>query len=409
MKILDFGLAKQAPRVKAASVEAGAHSLTNPGVAVGTAAYMSPEQACGDEVDGRSDLFSFGVLLYEMAVGAVPFAGSSSAVVLGAVVHRPHVPPLEANPRLPAELAAIIDKALEKDRDLRYQSAAEIRTDLKRLRRGTSSAAVPAVEQSAMAPATRRERQHLTWRVLAPLGAVAAALAAALWFAMPSSHPRIISYSALTFTQLTDHPGQELFPDISPDGKSVAYASRTTGNWDIYTQRVGGRNPVNLTRDSADDDTEPAFSPDGNYIAFRSGRGGGGIFVMGATGESVRRLTDFGFNPAWSPDGSEIVFATENIVRPEDRFTPVSQLWAVNTTTGARRLVSKGMPCSLAGPRTATGSPTGPPRKGSAMFGRSRRAARSRSPSPRMPGSTGTRSGLPTAPRYISSATVAAA
>ena len=350
IKILDFGLAKQTRRPRSRAVEASAldtlqipdESLTRPGIAVGTATYMSPEQACGDEVDPRSDLFSFGVVLYEMASGALPFSGSSSPALLGAIVHKSHVPVQSANPKVPAELAQIIDKALEKDRELRYQTASDMRADLKRLRRTTSSAALPALTQSALAPASRRERRQLAWRVLAPLGLVAVALAASVWFAIPHPHTRNIAYSSLTFTQLTDQPGQELFPSLSPDGKSFVYAGRAAGNWDLYLQRVGGRNPTDLTKDSPADDTQPAFSPDGDYIAFRSERDGGGIFVMGATGESVRRLTNFGFNPAWSPDSREIVFASENIARPEDRFTPVSQLWAVNAASGATRQVWKG-------------------------------------------------------------------
>jgi len=107
-----------------------------------------------------------------------------------------------------------------------------------------------------------------------------------------------------TFTQLTNQPGEEMFPSLSPDGKSLVYQSKASGNWDIYSQRVGGKNPVNLTKDSPEDDIHPAFSPDGERIAFRSKREGGGIFLMGATGESVTRLTSFGYNPAWSPDSN---------------------------------------------------------------------------------------------------------
>jgi Tol biopolymer transport system component len=165
---------------------------------------------------------------------------------------------------------------------------------------------------------------------------------AGVWLALPYLRGRLPAYTHLSFTQLTDQPGQELFPSLSPDRKTLAYASRATGRWDIYLQRMGGRNPANLTRHSSADNTQPAFSPDGEHIAFRSERDGGGIFVMGATGQSVRRLTDFGFNPVWSPDGQEILVATESIARPEDRFTPVSQLWAVNVSTGARRLASPG-------------------------------------------------------------------
>src|SRR5262249_28379979 len=116
-----------------------------------------------------------------------------------------------------------------------------------------------------------------------------------------------------TFSQLTSESGVEWFPSLSPDGKWVAYAGEATGNRDIYLQSVSGKTPINLTTDSADDDDQPAFSPDGEQIAFRSSRDGGGIFVMGRTGESVRRVTHAGFKPSWSPNGAELVYATQNV------------------------------------------------------------------------------------------------
>jgi serine/threonine-protein kinase len=144
-----------------------------------------------------------------------------------------------------------------------------------------------------------------------------------------------------TFTQLTYDPGPEFFPSLSPDGKSLVYASRAAGNWDIYLQRVGGRNSTNLTKDSQADDTQPSFSPDGQRIAFRSDREGGGIYVMGATGESVTRLSDFGYSPAWSPDGERILVGTEKIPQPSTRPTK-SQLWMINVKTNERQLISEG-------------------------------------------------------------------
>jgi Tol biopolymer transport system component len=137
------------------------------------------------------------------------------------------------------------------------------------------------------------------------------------------------------FSQLTDRPGEELTPSLSPDAKSFVYTSPMMGNWDIYLQRVGGQNPVNLTKASTAHDTQPAYSPDGEQIAFRSERDGGGIFLMEATGENVKRLTDFGYNPAWSPDGKEIACAID-AANPTGRFIG-SQLWVVNVTTGQKR------------------------------------------------------------------------
>jgi len=179
------------------------------------------------------------------------------------------------------------------------------------------------------------------WRTNALFGLAGAALLAVFWLGLPRLRERWFAPRNLSFVQITDQPGPELFPSVSPDGKSLAYASRATGRWDIYLMRSGG-GPINLTRDSTADNTQPAFSPDGRQVAFRSEREGGGIFLMSPTGESVRRLTEAGFNPVWSPDGKEILVATESITRPEDRFTPVSRLWAINVQTGAKRLVGQG-------------------------------------------------------------------
>ena len=171
--------------------------------------------------------------------------------------------------------------------------------------------------------------------------ALGAVLVAALAWFLVARHGELSSIKDVTFTQLTDAPGQELYPSLSPDGKSFVYQSREAGNWDIFFQRVGGNATINLTKDSPEDDTAPAFSPDGEQIAFRSERAGGGIFLMGATGESIRRLTDFGFNPAWSPDGKEIVCATASFVDPDSLSTRAGQLFIVNVATGQKRLIAE--------------------------------------------------------------------
>jgi Tol biopolymer transport system component/predicted Ser/Thr protein kinase len=320
VKILDFGLAKLVTDRRGSPDEptVSLELLTSPGTALGTVAYMSPEQARGEEVDARSDLFSFGVVLYEMLTARLPFPGKTTALIFEGILTKPPAPT-----ELPEELARIMDKALEKDRELRYQTASDLRADLKRVQRTTESRAHP-IASSLLSP---RRRSRLVALVLSAVVLVAA-LAWYLLTRRGEETPLKIAAS----TQLTDQPGPEFFPSLSPDGKSLVYASLASGNWDIYFQRVGGKTAINLTRDSPADDTHPAFSPDGERIAFRSDRDGGGIFVMGATGENVKRLTDFGYNPAWSPDGKRIVVAAAGSLRPRPsvRFTLRSPLFVVN-------------------------------------------------------------------------------
>jgi Tol biopolymer transport system component/serine/threonine protein kinase len=145
----------------------------------------------------------------------------------------------------------------------------------------------------------------------------------------------------VNFQQVTYQSGPEFFPSLSPDGKSIAYASRASGNWDIYLQNVSGGNSINLTANSSTDDSQPSFSPEGNRIAFRSEREGGGIYVMQANGESPVRVSDFGYSPSWSPDGGHILIGTEKIPQPSTRPTR-SQLWKIDLKTGERQQVSEG-------------------------------------------------------------------
>ena len=177
-KILDFGLAKLAPEPKRVAEAVGVstqltaaaseEALTSPGTAMGTVAYMSPEQARGEELDARTDLFSFGVVLYEMATSRQAFSGSTSAVIFDAILHKAPTAPVRLNPELPPELERIINKCLEKDRELRYQHASDIRSDLKRLKRDTDSGHSGVVSEvtSARFHSIRRSsgRAPLQWR-----------------------------------------------------------------------------------------------------------------------------------------------------------------------------------------------------------------------------------------------------
>lgn len=299
---------------------------------MGTAGYMSPEQVRGQTADHRSDIFSFGSVLYEMLSGRRAFERESPAETMAAIAREDPRELSDLSNSLPPALERIVRHCLEKAPDERFQSARDLAFDL---------AALATVSSAEKGPAALPPGGQFPWRRLLAATILLAVGYTLGWLRSGPSSPADRTLSHTRFAQVTDSPGLELTPRLSPDGESLVYAADASGNFDIYTLRVGGHNAVNLTADSKEDDWAPALSADGRQIAFRSERAGGGIFLMGATGESVRRLTDFGYDPTWSADGRYVAVASEGVRDPISRVD-VSELWVVSVEDGARRLLTKG-------------------------------------------------------------------
>jgi serine/threonine protein kinase/Tol biopolymer transport system component len=332
-KILDFGLAKVTyDHAAQPAVEATAgvteDNLTSPGATVGTVAYMSPEQVRAKELDARTDLFSFGAVLYEMATGSLPFRGESSGIIFDGILNRAPVAPIRLNPDLPAELEHIINKALEKDRELRYQSAAEMRSDLKRVSRDTSSGHV-RVDSGALAVASSHSEsgrissaQLASVSAQAParkktlprVAAVAVIVLAALAFVgyrLLHRHPAL-NLQNMQITKLTAS-GKAFQAALSPDGRYVAYAMREGEKQSLWVRQVATKSDVQILPPEIADFVGLTFSPDGNYIYYvRSDKSTGlyaYLYVIPVLGGSPRQLIrDIDSPVGFSPDGKQIVF-----------------------------------------------------------------------------------------------------
>jgi eukaryotic-like serine/threonine-protein kinase len=336
VKVLDFGLAKLNVREAANDITTlPTKPLTGDGRILGTVSYMSPEQAEGKRVDYRSDIFSLGIILYELATGERPFKGDTRVSVLSSIMKDTPRPVTEINPALPLEFGRILRRCLAKDPAHRYQTAIDLRNDLEELKQDLSG----ALAKGGVRQLPRGQRHK--WRIAGAIGTVMGLAAVGVFvFVRGRVNDHATRFEA-TFARLTTEPGIEEFPSLSPDGKWVVYQSGQGGKLNIYLQSVTGQTPINLTKDSMASDIMPAFSPDGERIAFRSNRQGGGIFVMGRTGESPRLVSADGVNPAWSPNGKEIVYGTLGVGDNPGIRLGNSQLWAVNIATGDKRPITK--------------------------------------------------------------------
>ncbi len=312
--VADFGIAR-------ALQDVGSDDLTRTGIAVGTPVYVSPEQGgAGEDVDERADIYSLACVLYEMLAGEPPFSGATPQAILARkMLDRPHDLRV-VRPTVSAAAEAAILRALSPAPADRQASVADFLEELS----AEGVAAVPG--------APWRPRRSL---IYAASGVFTVLVLAAVANVMGGDG---VSAPITSFSQLTAEPDLEDGPCLSPDGEWLVYSGDGDGDRDIFLRSVEGRNPILLTGDSPADDMQPAFSPDGQSIAFQSDRDGGGIFVMGRTGENVRRVVAEGFNPAWSPDGTRLVYTLENVgTTPLNMERGGIDLWVVDVEGGEPR------------------------------------------------------------------------
>ncbi len=367
-KILDFGLAKIGPVAGANSGAARTvtdEHLTSPGSALGTLAYMSPEQALGKDLDARTDLFSFGAVLYEMATGGLPFRGNTTAALFNAILNKVPAAPLRLNPEIPAELERIIQKALEKDCEVRYQSAAELRADLKRLKRDTTSGKI----DPATVPAHPHKSRWL-W-MAAGLSVIAVLAIVFFWLNSAPPPPRVLNTTQLTSDGMpkgnlvTD--GSRLYLGETTDASRIVEASATGGETsplptpfaNAYINDISPDHTQLLVASSVGTGTEfPIFalplpsgaprrlanivahgatwSPDGRHLVFFNGSD---IYQANADGTDPKNLITVSgtpHGPAFSPDGTRIRF---DVIVPENNS---SSIWEMRSDGSDLRLLRPG-------------------------------------------------------------------
>ncbi len=353
-KVLDFGLAKLTPvsgrAIEAAGITAQQTALTedyltSPGSTLGTVAYMSPEQARAKELDARSDLFSFGSVLYEMTTGQLPFRGDSTATIFDAILNRVPVAPVRLNPDVPPELERIINRALEKDRDLRYQHASDMRSELQRVKRDSSSgasggsrveapasaamSATPTESAASASAAVQTQPAHSSSSSVVQaakqhkLGVTAGIVFAVIILAAAGygvysilSAKSAIPFQNYTITPITDN-GKSLEAAISPDGKYILSIVSDAGKSSLWLRHVPTNSDTQVIAPAVASYSSLEFSPDGNYFEFRKARDFTGndndlyrAPVLGGTPQLIVRDVDT--NATFSPDGKRIAYARAN-------------------------------------------------------------------------------------------------
>jgi serine/threonine protein kinase/Tol biopolymer transport system component len=359
-KVLDFGLAKVAPVDAAGSrvertttLGMDSAQLTSPGTALGTVLYMSPEQVLGKELDSRTDLFSFAVVLYEMATGSLPFKGESSGAIFDEILHKDPADPLRLNPALPAELAQVVHKGMEKDREFRHQSAAELRADLKRLKRDTSSGRVRTSSgtqrsdaESGLSSATATLRRSSSvesrsakrgiWKPILAVGIVVATLASVAAYRVLRHH-REFTLQNMQITKLTDN-GKAVMAAISPDGRDVVYVVVAAEKQSLWVRNVPSKSDAQVLPPAAVDFDGLSFSLDGNYIYF--GRRDNtttfhDLYIIPVLGGVPRLLVHGVSGPvSFSPDGKQFSFLHY------DRQTQTIEVRIANADASGGRLLT---------------------------------------------------------------------
>jgi eukaryotic-like serine/threonine-protein kinase len=341
-KVLDFGLAKLVSKNLGETVTAGSGpkdtdpNLTSPGTALGTVAYMSPEQVRGENLDARSDLFSFGMVLYEMATGRQAFPGNTSGVIFAAILEREPLPPTRIVPDLPAELERVITKALEKDAKLRYQHAADLRSDLQRLKRDTDSGragsgralaaatsanatgiASAATHQSGSSAVSAVAHEHKR-KLIAGAVAVALLIAGTGYgvYSLMRNRATATPFQNYTITKITDN-GKSVAAAISADGKYILSAVDDAGKQSLWLRHVETNSDTQVIPPEVTRYSNLAFSPDGSYLYFRRAQAGAGSAydfyrdaVLGGTPKIVSRDVDS--NITFSPNGKRIAYGRAN-------------------------------------------------------------------------------------------------